>query len=183
MHRLLLAFRAFFLVLFYAETAGRVKEALDRRASEPQGESAQIPKMAPAKKPAKPRIRRSEAVTLLASLQREARFVDFIQESLAGYSDAQIGAAVRDVHRGCEAVLHRVFALRPVVAGDEDADIEVERGFDAGRFQLVGNVAGEPPFRGRLVHHGWEATQCDLATWTGSDAAANVVAPAQVEVK
>ena len=57
----------------------------------------------------------SEAITLLAALQREARFVDFIQESLDGYSDAQIGAVARDVHRDCGAVLTRMFALRPAV--------------------------------------------------------------------
>ena len=54
---------------------------------------------------------RSEAITLLAALQREARFVDFIQESLAGYTDAQIGAAARDVHRDCGTVLKRMFAF------------------------------------------------------------------------
>ena len=72
----------------------------------------------------------SEAITLLAALQREARFVDFIQESLAGYSDAQIGAAARDVHRDCGAVLERMFALRPAVAEEEGTEVEVPAGFD-----------------------------------------------------
>src|SRR4029450_745151 len=57
---------------------------------------------------------RSDALTLLATLQREARLIDFLMEDLASYDDAQIGAAVRDVHRDCAAVLERMFALRPL---------------------------------------------------------------------
>ena len=66
-----------------------------------------------AKKP--PKAARSEAITLLATLQREARFVDFIKEPLDGYSDAQIGAAARDVHRDCGKVLDRLFAIQSLV--------------------------------------------------------------------
>src|SRR5207253_6846543 len=36
------------------------------------------------------------AVQLLAILQREGRLLDFLQEDVDGYADAQIGAAVRD---------------------------------------------------------------------------------------
>ena len=57
---------------------------------------------------------------MLATLQREARFVDFVKESLEGYADAQIGAVARDVHRDCGAVLERLFALRPVLADQEE---------------------------------------------------------------
>ena len=147
-------------------------------AETPQVKPPPPPKPAAAKPPA-----RSEAITLLAALQREARFVDFIQESLAGYSDAQIGAAARDVHRDCGAVLKRMFALRPAVTEEEGKDVEVPAGFDAGRWRLTGNVTGQPPFHGRLVHPGWEATACELPTWSGSAAAARIVAPAEVELK
>ena len=56
-------------------------------------------------------------------------------------------------------------------------------GFDAGRFRLTGNVSGEPPLRGKLVHPGWEAAKCELPTWTGSKDSARVIAPAEVEIK
>jgi hypothetical protein len=136
------------------------------------------------KKPAAPKPpARSEAITLLATLQREARFVDFIQESLAGYSDAQIGAAVRDVHRDCAAVLQRMFALQPAVPEEEGKEVEIPAGFDAGRWRLTGNVTGEPPFHGQLVHPGWEATICELPTWSGNAAAVRIVAPAEVELR
>ena len=115
-------------------------------------------------------------------MQREARFVDFIQEPLTGYSDAQIGAAARDVHRDCGVVIKRLFALKPAVDQEENAEIDIPAGFDPTRWRLTGNVAGEPPFHGRLVHPGWEATVCEVPTWSGSAASAKIVAPAEVEL-
>jgi hypothetical protein len=116
-------------------------------------------------------------------LQREARLVDFLQEPLEGYTDAQIGAAARQVHRDCSKLLERLLALRPIVAQEEGSPLEVPAGFDAGRWRLVGSVAGEPPYRGRLVHHGWEATRCQLPAWTGTESSARVVAPVEVEIE
>jgi hypothetical protein len=138
------------------------------------------PKPAPAKQPPKPV--RSEAVTLLATLQREARFVDFIKEPLDGYSDAQIGAAVRDVHRDCCKVLDRLFAIRALDNQEEGSPLEVPAGFDAGRYRLTGNVVGNPPFHGRLVHHGWEAGDVQLPAWSGTPQSARVIAPIEVEL-
>jgi len=176
MRRILLAIRVFFLILFNGAIAAQVARAFGRGERPP---APPRPKKPPAPKPAA----RSEAITLLAALQREARFVDFIQESLAGYSDAQIGAAARDVHRDCGAVLQRMFALRPAVTDEEGKDVEVPAGFDAGRWRLTGNVTGEPPFRGRLVHPGWEATTCELSTSSGNAATARIVAAAEVELR
>ena len=85
-----------------------------------------------------------EALTLLATLQREARFVDFVQESLGDYTDAQIGAVARDVHRDCGTVLKRVSALRPVLPNEEGAPVEIPQGFDAGRYHLTGKVKDTP---------------------------------------
>ena len=109
--------------------------------------------------------------------------VDLVSEPLGGYNDAQIGAAARDVLRDCKTVLSRVFDLRPLLEEEEGAAVEIAAGFDAARFRLTGNVSGQPPFHGRLVHHGWEATRCELPEWTGSDAAVRVVAAAEVELK
>jgi len=174
MRRIWLAIRVFFLVLFSGEVAEQVRRALETT-TRPQRKIAKAPS-------APPRPARSEAITLLAALQREARFIDFIKEPLDNYSDAQIGAAVRDVHRDCAAVLERMFAIRPVMDQEEGSRVEVPAGFDAGRYRLTGNVAGQPPFGGTLVHHGWEATACNLPSYTGSEAAARVIAPAEVEL-
>ncbi|MFH1268209.1 MAG: DUF2760 domain-containing protein, partial [Planctomycetota bacterium] len=99
------------------------------------------------------------------------------------YSDAQIGAVARDVHRECGQVIERLFGVVPVVEGEEGSPVEVPAGFDAGRFRLTGNVTGQPPFSGQLAHHGWEATRCQLPAFTGTAASALVLAPAEVELK
>lgn len=185
--RLWLAIKVFFQVLFSGETARRVQAALSGPAV--PAKPAEAKPAAAASKPTsppqatKPKPVRSEALTLLATLQREARLIDFLQEKLDGYEDAQIGAAVRDVHRDAAKTLERLFGLKPLSSEAEGAALEVPAGFDPARFQLIGNVTGQPPFRGQLVHHGWEATRCDLPVWSGSEAAAKIVAPTEVELK
>ncbi|MEA1949841.1 MAG: DUF2760 domain-containing protein [Planctomycetota bacterium] len=181
--RLSVAIRAFFRSLFNAEIAQQIDAILESG-------SAAVPELPPpqpaTEKPvvkAPPKPTRSEAITLLATLQREARLVDFFKESLDGYSDAQIGAAVRDIHRDTAAVLDRMFAIEPVVEGEEGRQIEVPAGFDAGCYRLTGNVTGTPPFNGTLAHHGWKAGKCELPAWSGGDESARTVAPAEVELK
>ena len=180
MNSLVLAFKAFFRTLFNGEFRQQVDHLV-------RGELPAPAKPEPAPvtpKPAEPkRPKRSEALTLLAALQREARLVDFLMEPIAGYDDAQIGAAVRDIHRDSAALLERMFGVRPLESQSEGATIEVPAGFDAARYSLTGAVSGQPPHRGVLAHHGWQATRCELPSWTGSDAAALVVAPAVVELK
>ena len=180
MRRITIAFRVFFATLFRAEVVREVERVL--RGASQQGQALTDRPPEPKPKPKKPPAR-SDAVTLLATLQREARFIDFIKEPLGTYSDAQIGAAARDVHRDCGGVLQRLFGLQPIVSDEEGAEIEVPAGFDAGRYQLSGKVAGEPPFRGRLRHHGWEATRQELPSWSGSESAARTVAPVEVELE
>jgi len=185
-----LAIRIFFLVLFQGAVARQVAEVLQKRKLEaekateakPQVKIADKIESKPAATKPPPKPVRSEAITLLATLQREARFVDFIKESLDGYSDAQIGAAVRDVHRDCSKVLDRLFAIKSMVDQEEGSAVEVPKGFDAGRYRLTGNVAGDPPFRGSLAHHGWEAAEVQLPAWSGTQHSARVVAPVEVEL-
>jgi hypothetical protein len=180
--RIWLAFRAFFRALFDSEAAKAIDSALSGKlpisAGPPPAEAA--PKVT-APKPAQPQ--RSEAVTLLATLQREARFVDLVMERLESYSDAQVGAAARDVLRDCGKVLERLFDLKPVSRQEEESPFEVTEGYDPGSIRLVGNVEGEPPFTGKLVHHGWIASRIELPKWTGSESSEAIVAPAEVEVK
>ncbi len=182
MKRMLLAIRVFFRTIFSAAAAQQVERLLAGGqlldASQAAGKMLVKPQ-----KPAKvPSPLRSEALTLLATLQREARFVDFLKEPLDEYSDEQVGAAARDVHRECAKVVDRLFAIRPLVAEEEGAAVSVPEGFDAGRYQLSGNVTGNPPFEGRLVHHGWEAAACKIPAWNGSKGAAKVIAPTEVEL-
>ncbi len=175
------AFRAFFAALGGGEKAQRIEAALS---DQPAQDALPVPKEKEKKtaepKPKKPA--RSDAVTLLAALQREARLVDIVKEPLDGYSDSQVGAAARDVLRDTAAVLDRMFALAPIVDEEENAVVETPADFDPARYKLSGNVGGTPPFKGSLVHHGWEATRCELPQWNGSDEAARVIAPVELEL-
>ncbi|MBS1121709.1 MAG: hypothetical protein H6Q90_3937 [Deltaproteobacteria bacterium] len=121
------------------------------------------------------------ALALLALLQREGRLVDFLREPLDGFSDGDIGAAARDVHRGCRKVLDQHLSLEPVMPGAEEAKVSVPKGFDPAEIRLVGEAKGEPPFRGTLRHHGWRVVETKLpALAEGIDRA--VIAPAEVEI-
>lgn len=179
MNRFILAIRVFFAVLFSRQQADRVAEALS---AEPAGQAAAPAEAARMPKPAAKPAARSDALNLLAALQREGRLVDFLMEPIDSYSDAQIGAAVRDVHRDCAQVIERFFGLRPASSEVEGAAVEVPAGFDPGRYRLLGQVSGQGSFRGRLVHPGWEASRCELPTWTGTASASRVIAPIEVEV-
>ena len=187
MHAIAVAFKAFFAALFNAARRQQIERVLEGAALELPANTAEAATLQPVKpqpKPVEPKKPlRNDALTLLATLQREARLVDFLQEPIDAYNDAQIGAAVRDIHRDCRGVLERLFGLQSVVPQEEGAAIDVPHGFDAARYSLTGNVGGRPPYRGTLSHHGWLATRCELPTWTGSADGAMVVAAAEVELK
>ena len=117
---------------------------------------------------------------MLAILQRDGRLVDFLMEDLAAYSNAQIGAAVRDVHAGCRQALDKYATLAPVLDAAEGSTVTVDAGTDAARVKVVGNVAGAPPFRGVLRHRGWEATRLELPPLPATGR--TILAPAEVEV-
>lgn len=120
---------------------------------------------------------------LLATLQREARFLDLFQEDLSEYDDAQIGAAVRDVQRDTKATLNRLFAISPVRSEEEEGGrIELPASLDANEIRLVGNVQNEKPSGGTLVHRGWKATKCEVPKFNGTLEQAQVLNPAEVEV-
>ena len=89
--------------------------------------------------------------------------MDFLLEDIQAYPDAQIGAAVRDIHRQCQAALKEHVTLEPVLPQGEGATVEVPAGFDPSAIRLVGNVTGQPPFRGTLQHHGWRVQELRLA--------------------
>jgi hypothetical protein len=174
--RIWLAIVSFFKVLFDAEFARGVQKLRE-------GLPTETPAARPvATVPVAAARQRSDAIALLATLQREARFVDLVNESLDGYSDAQIGAAARDVLRDSQKVLERLFALEPVAKTEEGQPIELPAGYDAGRYRLTGDVSHQPPITGELMHAGWQATKCDLPAWTGKSELELIIAPAEVQV-
>jgi len=128
-----------------------------------------------------PKPQRSDALSLLASLQREGRLLDFLKEPIEGYSDAQIGAAVRDIHRECGAVLERQFAIRPVLEKPEGSTVTLASE-PAHRIRLTGKVDSGAA-SGTLVHNGWMATKCEMPVWSGEKEAATILAQAEVELR
>lgn len=120
------------------------------------------------------------ALRMLALLQQEGRLIDFLEEDIAPYGDAQVGAAVRAIHAGCRNALHQRMRIERIYEQEDGAPVEVAPGFDAGAVRLTGNVHGKPPFRGVLQHGGWRVSKVALPKSTGVDAA--VLAPAEVEV-
>jgi hypothetical protein len=205
LQRIVLAFVAFFAVLFRREFAIAVRDLREKHhavlpPSEPTAKAAPtgahvaIPRPvtpAPAPPPAAPAARATveaerapdprPALVLLSTLQREGRLVDFIEEDLTGFSDSEVGAAARTVHAGCKRAIESWFRLEPVYAQPEGAAIIVERGFDPTAVRLTGNVVGEPPFRGALRHHGWKARDVKVP-WPSDGRDPNIVAPAEVEL-
>jgi hypothetical protein len=118
---------------------------------------------------------------LLALLQRDGRLLDFLLEDISTYDDAQVGAAVRDIHRACRKVVDEHLTLERVLAGEEEQEVTVPGGFDPAAVRLTGNVTGQPPFRGVLRHAGWRVKAIKLAEPpAGQDEF--VVAPAEVNL-
>ena len=117
-----------------------------------------------------------------SALQREARFLDIVSESLGDYSDAQVGAAARDVLRDSGKVIERMFSLRPLTEVEDGASIETPSNFDPAEYRLTGNVSGDGPFSGNVAHHGWKATKCDVPQWSGNKKTEMIVAPIEVEI-
>jgi len=179
--RFVLAYIAFFRVLFDARFAAGVMRV--RRGELP---SETVPASKEPPKPEPPRIQLREAapdaaLQLLSLLQREGRFVDFLQEEIKTFSDAEIGAAARVVHEGCRKAVREHFSIEPVRGEDEGASVVLDEGFDAGEVRLVGNVVGKPPFKGTLRHRGWRASSVSLPKLAEGHHV-EVLAPAEVEL-
>lgn len=166
--RLKYAFRSFFSILDH----GRIPDDIVSALVKPQESVATA---RPATDDGSDR-----ALQVLALLQRDGRLVDFLMEDIALYADAQIGAAVRDVHSGCGQALRRYFTLEPVLDEDEGGAVVVAQGSDPARIKVVGNTTGVPPLRGIVRHRGWEAGKADLPPLPATGR--TIVAPAEVEV-
>ena len=121
------------------------------------------------------------ALQLLGLLQKEARFIDFIEEDIAAYSDADIGIAARVVHEGCRKTIKDHFSLAPVRSETEGNKITLQQGFDASTVRLTGNIVGNAPFTGSLIHKGWQVTDIRLPKLTQGHNAA-IIAAAEVEL-
>lgn len=118
----------------------------------------------------------------LSVLQREGRLLDFFNEDLSVYEDEQIGAAVRGIHESCKKTMKKYLDPVPVTDKEEGADIVVEDGFDPDVFKLVGNVTGNPPFKGIVRHRGWKASKQNMPELSKVKDA-SIMAPVEIEIQ
>ncbi len=185
--RIGLAFKVFFKALAGGKSADALQAALqeqgDGRRSLPSPDSVvdkKVDKPAPVvvQAPA-----RSDALTLLSALQREARLIDLVQEPLDQYGDAQVGAAARDVLRDTKKVLDRICGIQPLLNESEGTKIDLPDSISPMRWRLSGSQgSASGPRRATVVHPGWKAAFCQLPKWTGTEDDALVLTPAEVEI-
>jgi Domain of unknown function (DUF2760) len=135
-----------------ADFAGRAMELLRPAQAQAAPKAAEL----------QPERRHVSGLAVLSLLQREGRLIDFLQEDVTAFSDAEVGAAARVVHSGCKRAFKEHFTVEPILKEAEGSAIQVPAGFDAQRIRVTGNVAGQPPFRGTLKHHGWQVTEVRL---------------------
>jgi hypothetical protein len=182
--RLSLAFGTFFSILGDGDFAASVLRLRSGAAPTPAPTPAAAPAPQPAPAPAPVVIKEATpeaALQLLGLLQRDARFIDFVEEDIAKYSDADIGAAARLVHDGCRVTLREHFTIQPVRDEAEGSRVTINEGFDATAIRLTGNVVGKAPFLGSISHRGWRVADVRLPKLTQSHDA-TVLAPAEVEL-
>lgn len=186
--RISIAFGTFFAILGNAELAASIRRLRaatpDAAPAPPAAPAAAQPTPAPAAAPlpeAIPEPSPVAALQLLSLLQREARLVDFVEEDIATYTDADIGAGARLVHAGCRKMLREHFTVQPVRVELEGERVTLAAGFDAAAIRLSGNVVGQPPFAGQLTHRGWRVTDVRLPRLSARHDA-SIIAPAEVEL-
>lgn len=182
--RLGLALRAFWLALFDRDAGERIAILLDA----PTGTLVEqppavtvtrdVPKTAPPPTPSLPA--QNPAITLLATLQRDARLIDLIYENLDQYQDAQVGAAARPCLKQCRQSLDRILKIEKLVAAAENDTITVPADAAVSRFRWIGESSSSKTSTAKLVHPGWQAASIQLPQWSGQAEDAEIIAPAQV---
>ncbi len=165
------AFKSFFGIL----SSGEIPPDVARELAPPPAPVAPVQQPPPAVESS------DRAVQMLAILQRDGRLIDFLTEDISPYPDAQIGAAVRDLHQNCKQTLERYVTLEPVIASEEGQPVTVQEPVDPAEIKLIGNVSGRSPVRGMLRHRGWRVSAVNLPPLP-SGTGRSVVAQAEVEI-
>lgn len=119
---------------------------------------------------------------LLALLQQSGRLIDFFKEDINDFTDAQIGAAVRQIHQDCSKNLEELVTIRPLMPEKEGSTVSVPKGYDPAAIKISGKVKGEPPYTGIVVHQGWKAHKKSLPQKMGEQAS-EIICPAEIEIK
>jgi hypothetical protein len=164
-NRIILALQAFLNVLINPEVASRVSLALN-------------PPPPPPPPPEKPPV---FDLRILALLQRDGRLIDFLMEQIDGFDDAQVGAAVRDIHAKCRKSVLDHFKIESISTA-EGSSIKVPVGYEPALFRLTGEVSGNGPWEGTVQHPGWQVTEVQIPEIPGAMAETPVLHPVEVEI-
>jgi hypothetical protein len=177
-----LALGAFLKCLFNRDFAQEVKGLALERKSQPKGPKVSTPaSTAPEQPEQKPdELYPWGAVHVLAELQKEGRFMDFIEEDLSEYEDDEIGSSVRSIHEGCKRALEKICERDKIIDQEEESSVRVDRDYDANAIKLTGRVSDMFPLKGQLVHPGWRVK--DIRLPLRSEGLRPVLAPAEVEI-
>jgi len=174
LNRLIIALTAFWRILSDPRFAARVAALHAEGPASPSGIPSPAPSLLNEAEP-------NAALQLLGLLQQEGRFIDFLEEDVTAYADADVGAAARIVHDGCKKTLRQHFTIEAVRAEAEGTRLALEEGFDSSTVRLTGNVVGRPPFSGSLTHRGWRVAETRLPQVAASHDL-SILAPAEVEL-
>ena len=123
-----------------------------------------------------------DGVFLLSLFQKQGRLVDFLQQDIASFSNAEVGEAARVVHGGCARILGDYFTMEAIRNEEEGALVSVDANYNLSEITLTGNLRGSAPYRGELLHHGWKIS--DQHPPEQLDPKARfIVQPAEIEVR
>jgi len=192
--RLIIAVRAFFSALFTPGASDCIADALRlNKFAKQKGEQATS---APVKKSplsiapregslgttivdySKVATSRSDALTLLAVMQKESRILDLIFDDLDGYSDEQIGGASRQVLRDLRDCLDSHVKIESLVDKQEGDVVQIPDVASPIRWKVIGDASAQS---GTLTHAGYVAKKVALPEWTGTEENASIIAPAEVD--
>jgi hypothetical protein len=192
--RLIIAVRAFFSALFTPGASDCIADALRlNKFAKQKGEQATS---APVKKSplsiapregslgttivdySKVATSRSDALTLLAVMQKESRILDLIFDDLDGYSDEQIGGASRQVLRDLRDCLDSHVKIESLVDKQEGDVVQIPDTASPIRWKVIGDASAQS---GTLTHAGYVAKKVTLPEWTGTEENASIIAPAEVD--
>jgi hypothetical protein len=123
----------------------------------------------------------AEIVAFFALLQEKGRLIDFLMEDITSYDDAHVGAAARVIHQGCREVLQEHFNITAISESEEGSQVTVPAGYAKEQYRIVGNLSGQPPFRGTLIHKGWKTEFVKLPRIVETQRLP-AIAPAEVEL-
>ena len=194
--RLWFAWVCFFRVLFDATFAARAWSArtapqlpaapasappMSTPLPEPDAPPKSIRSVSKASEKAAPAPPVDPALQLLALLQRDGRFIDFLEQDIGTFPDVEVGGVARVVHEGCRRALRAHATITPIRTEEEGATVTLPEGYSPSLVKLSGKVQGAAPYKGVLRHRGWRAADLVLPVPVkGHDS--TVIAPAEVEL-